>query len=386
MQQQVVILGSTGSVGCNTLNVIREHLDKYTIFALSANNQVDKLFEQCVEFKPQYAVLPNPSLAKVLQEKLVRHSLTTKVLAEVNDLSALVQFPEVDIVMSAIVGSTGLLPTLNAVIAGKKVLLANKESLIVGGKLIIEAAKKSKSTIIPVDSEHSAIFQCLSAGYETEPNLIKRIILTASGGPFRNFSQEELCGVNAAQAIKHPNWSMGKKISVDSSTLMNKGLEVIEAYWLFGTGLDKIDVVVHPQSIIHSMVEYIDNSIIAQLGTPDMKTPIAYALAYPKRITSGSPQLDFATLSNLTFEKPDYTRFPCLNLAFTALKVGGIAPAVLNAANEIAVAAFLMDKIKFYDINRIIASTMEHFGSKNFNSVEEIIEVDKEARSYAQEL
>jgi 1-deoxy-D-xylulose-5-phosphate reductoisomerase len=296
---------------------------------------------------------------------------------------------EVDIVMSAIVGSKGLLPTYAAIKANKKVLLANKESLVTGGKLINAALASGTAQLIPVDSEHSAIFQALPYDYQqntTAMASVNKIILTASGGPFLKFTHEELTKVTPEMAIKHPNWLMGKKISVDSSTLMNKGLEVIEAYWLFGSALDKIEVVVHPQSIIHSMVEYIDGSIIAQLGAPDMKTPIAYALAYPQRITSGSEKLDFAKLCNLTFEEPDYARFPCLKLAFNALKSGGVAPAVLNAANEVAVAAFLANQIGFYDINALIQNSLDHFGDREFMTIDEIIDIDSQTREYTQKL
>lgn len=398
VKQNVAILGSTGSIGCSTLDVINLNKEQYNITLLTANSQVDKLLEQCLLFKPKFAVILDELKSKFLQDTLQANLIDTRVFYTMDDLVKIITDDDIDIVMSAIVGSHGLLPTYKAIQAGKKVLLANKESLVAGGKLINEALTKSKNAIlIPVDSEHSAIFQSLPQDYvkHTSSNGIhgdstnygiNKIILTASGGPFRQLSQEELLSVTPEQAILHPNWSMGKKISVDSSTLMNKGLEVIEAYWLFGTGLDKIEVVVHPQSIIHSMVEYIDGSVVAQLGTPSMKTPIAYALAYPNRITSGSPKLDFSTLSDLTFEKPDYKRFPCLGLAFEALRLGGVAPAVLNAANEVAVAAFLDHKIKFYDINAIIQSTMDNFANHDYSSIEEIIQIDKDARLYSRSL
>jgi len=386
--QNVVILGSTGSIGCNTLNVIELHPGKYKIIALTANSNVDKLLEQCIKFKPEYAVLLDVAQANHLKDQLKLNQINTVVLTKPDDLLHIVTLTETDIVMSAIVGSAGLLPTYSAITAGKKVLLANKESLIAGGNLITAALKNSKTAkLIPVDSEHSAIFQSLPSNFVANGNdTVNKIILTASGGPFRTLTREQLINVKAEQALLHPNWNMGKKVSVDSSTLMNKGLEVIEAYWLFGLALDKIEVVVHPQSIIHSMVEYIDSSVIAQLGTPDMRTPIAYALAYPDRIASGSKTLDFATMSNLTFEKPDYERFPCLNLAFSALKVGGVAPAVLNAANEIAVAAYLKDQIKFYDISAINQATLDHFAHQDYNSIEEVIAIDHQARIYAKNL
>jgi 1-deoxy-D-xylulose-5-phosphate reductoisomerase len=380
--QYITILGSTGSIGVSTLDVIRLHPGTYKVAALTANTNTEKLLEQCAEFKPGYAVILDKDAARLLDDQLRLNNLATKVLCTKEDLVAVATLSHVDMVMSAIVGSMGLLPTLAAVKSGKKVLLANKESLVAGGKIINQAlANNSEALLVPVDSEHSAIFQSLPANFD--PDTINKIILTASGGPFRGLSREQLCHVTSQQAIKHPNWVMGKKISVDSSTMMNKGLEVIEAYWLFGLGLDKIEVVVHPQSIIHSMVEYIDSSIIAQLGTADMKTPIAYALSYPQRIKSGSANLDFTALGSLTFEKPDYLRFPCLQLAFDALQAGGVAPAVLNAANEVAVAKFLEDKIKFYDINAIISQTMDHFSNCDYNCVEEIIDIDSQARIYA---
>ena len=386
--QNVVILGSTGSIGCNTLNVIELHPDKYKVVALTANSNVDKLFEQCALFKPEYAILLDMVQAEYLRHKLKLNQIDTAVLDTPDDLLHVVALSHVDVVMSAIVGSAGLSPTYTAITAGKKVLLANKESLIAGGKLIQHALQNSKSAkLIPVDSEHSAIFQSLPPNFSWDNKCtVNKIILTASGGPFRTLSKEQLVNVKAEQAILHPNWTMGKKVSVDSSTLMNKGLEVIEAYWLFGLPIDKIEVVIHPQSIIHSMVEYVDSSVIAQLGTPDMKTPIAYALAYPERIASGSKNLDFTTLGQLTFEKPDYDRFPCLNLAFTALKVGGVAPAVLNAANEVAVEAYLNDQIKFYDISAINQATLDNFAHQNYNSIEEIIAIDQAARTHVKSL
>ena len=296
---QVAILGSTGSIGTSTLEVISHNFDKYQVVALTANKDADKLLSQCIKFNPKYAVLLDKSKASFLEAQLKKNNLRTKLLTNSEDLSYVVQLDEVDIVMSAIVGSHGLLPTYSAILAGKRVLLANKESLVAAGRLIMDALKSNpKASLIPVDSEHSAIFQSLPNDFTQNTTGVNKIILTASGGPFREFSKAELEIVTPEMAIKHPNWSMGKKISVDSSTLMNKGLEVIEAYWLFGTGLDKIEVVVHPQSIIHSMVEYIDGSIVAQLGSPDMKTPIAYALSYPDRIVSGSSKLDFSTLSS----------------------------------------------------------------------------------------
>lgn len=383
--QNIVILGSTGSIGCNTLDVIRQHKDKYKVIALIAKSQHNKLFDQCIEFEPEYAILLDLEAAKYLADKLKLHDSKTQVLSDFEAINQMVQLPNVDIVMSAIVGADGLMPTFNAIKADKKVLLANKESLIAGGKLIMQELRKSKAELIPVDSEHSAIFQCLVNNTKTD-SFLNKIILTASGGPFLNFSSEELKYVTPENAIKHPNWSMGKKISVDSSTLMNKGLEVIEAYWLFNTPIDKIEVLIHPQSIIHSMVEYIDGSIIAQLGTADMKTPIAYALSYPRRINSGSKRLDLTQFAGLTFAKPDTIKFPCLQLAFDALHSGAAATTALNAANEIAVAAFLNKQIQFYDINKIIDKAIDKFGNNSIHEIEDVINIDNNVRQYTSNL
>lgn len=382
-KQNVVILGSTGSIGSSTLEVIKLNNDKYNVFALVANSNIEKLFNQCLEYKPQYAVILDKNKADDLQYKLNNNDIGTIVFCNDIDIINLVEHSDTDIVMSAIVGSKGLLSTYAAIKANKKVLLANKESLITGGKLIIDALAQSHATLIPVDSEHNAIFQCLYGGLDESINQVSRIILTASGGPFLDHSIHALKNVSVEEALKHPNWLMGKKITIDSSTLMNKGLEVIEAYWLFGQNLSKIDVIIHPQSIIHSMVEYEDSSILAQLGSPDMKTPIAYALAYPKRIISGSKKLDFTTISNLTFYPPDYTRFPCLQLAFNALVDGGAMPAILNAANEVAVEAFLERKIGFYGISETIKKAMYKFGAIHFNSIDEVIAIDTEVRHFA---
>ena len=387
--QQVIILGSTGSIGTNTLDVIRLNKERYQVFALICNTQIELILKQCIEFKPQYAVILNNKLAVDLQAQMVKLGLDTIVFDSMEDVIKLVQDPSVDIVMSAIVGAAGLQPTYMALKSGKKVLLANKESLITGGQLIIDALNSNeKAQLIPVDSEHSAIFQSLPHDYNRQQpsKYVNKIILTASGGPFRSMPYVDLQNVTPQQAIKHPNWKMGQKISIDSATLMNKGLEVIEAYWLFGINLNKIDVVIHPQSIIHSMVEYIDGSIIAQMGTADMKCPIAYAMAYPQRIESGCSNLDFTKISSLTFEKPDLQRFPCLELAFIALESGGIAPAVVNAANEIAVAEFLNNKIRFYDIPHKIEKAMHHFGSHAYSSIAEIIEIDQSVRKFSQNL
>ena len=390
--QNIVILGSTGSIGTNTLDVIRINPGLYKVFALTANTNAIKLLAQCLEFSPDYALILDQTKAIWLQSELAKSECKTQVLSDSQDLVNLVRDTSVDVIMSAIVGSAGLIPTYNAIKAGKKVLLANKESLVAAGQLILDTLMLpgNKAHLIPVDSEHSAIFQSLPAKLQEKSYVpttdygINKIILTASGGPFRTTSLEALEKVTPEMALKHPNWTMGKKVTIDSSTLMNKGFEVIEAYWLFGA--PTIEVVVHPQSIIHSMVEYIDGSIIAQLGCPDMKTPIAYALSYPKRIKSGSAYLDFMQHPNLTFEKVDYARFSCLTLAFEALQSGGAMPAVLNAANEIAVEMFLAHKIAYKDIYKYVHATMEHFSGTNYNSIDEILAVDQQSRRYTESL
>ncbi len=385
--QNIVILGSTGSIGKSTLNVIDLNLDKYTIYALVANNDVEGLFNQCIKYKPKYAIIANTDKYAQLCQLIKDSRLNTQVLAGDLAIAEIVGHEDVDIVMSAIVGSKGLLPTYKALQHGKKVLLANKESLVAGGKLIMDARKNHpQAMLLPVDSEHNAIFQCLPENYLVNKTQINKIILTASGGPFRCYTREQLINISSKEAIKHPNWSMGRKISVDSSTLMNKGLELIEAYWLFDIPLDKIDVIIHPQSIIHSMVEYIDGSILAQMSTPDMQIPIAYSLAYPNRIKSGSKSLDFTSLSNLSFEKPDLDKFPCLRLAIESLQHGKAMPLILNAANEIAVDAFLQDNIGFYDINRIVEKAMQQFNNYDYNSVDDVLQIDHEVRRFSQTL
>lgn len=381
--QKIVILGATGSIGKSTLEVIRLHPDKYQVFALSANHNMELLLRQCLEFQPQYAYLANQKLSRELQLRLNETGSKTQVLTKASDLNALASHPEVDSVMSAIVGSAGLLPTYHAACSGKKILLANKESLVAGGAIITAAAKAHNARLIPVDSEHSAIFQALPYTYSDLAAIgVDKIILTASGGPFLHTTQAELQQVNAAAAIQHPNWSMGKKISVDSSTMMNKGLEVIEAYWLFNARLDQIEVVIHPQSIIHSMVEYIDGSIIAQMGTPDMKTPIAYALSAPQRIHSGSAKLNFTKIATLNFSAPDSIRFPCLQLARDSLKHGGAAPTVLNASNEIAVDKFLAGQHGFYAIPQMIDQALNRFADHSSNSIDEVLYLDQEVRKF----
>ena len=381
--QNIVILGSTGSIGTSTLDVLRLHPQQFQVFALTANNNMPLLLQQCQEFKPHYALILDKNLAVTLAKHLKSAQIPTTVLADPADLAYLAAHSAVDLVMSAIVGSAGLIPTYAAARAGKRILLANKESLVAGGAIITQAVRDGGAQLIPVDSEHSAIAQALPANYRDLASAgVNKIILTASGGPFLNMSAAELQEVTPAQALKHPNWVMGQKISVDSATLMNKGLEVIEAHWLFNAQPQQLEVVIHPQSIIHSMVEYIDGSIIAQLGTPDMKTPIAYALSAPQRISSGSSKLDFLKLPALTFAAPDTQRFPCLQLALQGLAAGGAAPAVINASNEIAVARFLQQQHGFYAIPAMIAAALTKFALVKLTTIEELIELDQEVRSY----
>lgn len=385
--QTIVIFGSTGSVGKSTLDVLKLHKDKYSIFAITGYSNVQLLLQQCIEFTPKYVLIEKTELAQELATQLKQLNISSIVLNQKEDFIFLASHEKVDMVMSAIVGSAGLIPTYHAALSGKRILLANKESLVAGGSIITQAVKENNATLIPVDSEHSAIFQALPFNYTNLEDVgVNKIILTASGGPFLNTPYERLCSVTAKEAIKHPNWSMGQKISVDSSTLMNKGLELIEAYWLFNAKIEQLEVVIHPQSIIHSMVEYIDSSIIAQLGTPDMKTPISYALSAPNRIISGSNKLNFTEINALTFEKPDLKRFPCLELAWNGLKIGHSACAVINAANEIAVELFLKDKHGFYDIPRMIEKAMNKYSNTQISNINEIIALDKEVRSFCKPL
>lgn len=381
--QKVTILGSTGSIGISTLQVLRLHPELYEVFALTGYNNIKLLAKQCIEFKPKYAFIQNQRQANHLAAELKNAGLTTKVLSNQADLSYLASHSEVDMVMSAIVGSAGLMPTYQAALSGKRILLANKETLVAGGRIISNAVKKGNAELIPVDSEHSAVFQALPANFKSLKDAgVNKIILTASGGPFLNYTYEQLEHVTAAEAVKHPNWSMGQKISVDSATLMNKGLEVIEAHWLFNASLEQLEVVIHPQSIIHSMVEYIDGSIIAQLGTPDMRTPIAYALSSPKRIVSGSSKLDFLSFKALTFAHPDFKRFPCLQLALESLRIGDNMPAVINASNEVAVAKFLNNEHGFYDIPRMLEKAMRRFSSTVAADIDSLLELDIEVRKF----
>ncbi len=343
MVQTLTILGSTGSIGVSTLDVIRKHPQRYRVEALCAHTQVDRLFEQCIEFAPRYAVVRDESLAGGLRSRLSATACVTQILSGPDALVHMAELPDVDTVMAAIVGAAGLPPTMAAARAGKKILLANKEALVMAGPVFMQAVRSGGARLLPIDSEHNAIFQSLPADYsgDFEASGVQGILLTASGGPFRKSPTDSLTTVTPAQACAHPNWVMGRKISVDSATMMNKGLEVIEAHWLFNLPAERIQVVIHPQSVIHSLVQYIDGSVVAELGNPDMRTPIAQALAYPERIVSGVGPLDLFEVATMHFEPPDTDRFPCLSLAYRALREGGSAPAVLNAANEVAVQRFL---------------------------------------------
>ena len=386
--QTLTILGCTGSIGVNTLDVVRRHPDRYRVLALCAHRQIDLLETQCREFLPRYAVLGDGNLAADLQRRLCAAGLTTEVLHGVEALERVAAMPEVDAVMAAIVGAAGLRPTLAAAQAGKKVLLANKEALVMAGPVFMRAVRENGARLLPIDSEHNAIFQSLPNGFESNNSRVgvSRLLLTASGGPFRNHSIEQLKGVTPEQAVAHPNWVMGRKISVDSASMMNKGLEVIEAHWLFDMSPDRIEVVIHPQSVIHSMVAYVDGSVLAQLGNPDMRTPIAHALAFPERIDAGVEPLDLFQVARLDFERPDTDRFPCLALAFRALREGGSAPCVLNAANEVAVDAFLNGQLDFLGIPRIIAATMDALGVTSLETLDDVLDADAQARRHAASL
>ena len=383
--QYVTILGATGTIGMQTLDVISQHVDRFAIFALTANNNVKGLFALCEKYKPHYAVMLQESAAAMLSAQLESIGSTTVVLHGEAALCEISSHDEVDIVMAAIVGAAGLHPAMAAAKAGKRILLANKETLVMAGNLFMEAVVSGGATLLPIDSEHNAIFQAMpqqKSGSLASMG-VKRVLLTASGGPFRNSSIEELKAVTRAQALNHPNWVMGPKITIDSATLMNKGLEVIEAYWLFNALPEQIEVVVHPQSVIHSMVEYIDGSILAQLGNPDMRTPIAYGLGYPERLSSGVSSLDLLTTARLDFCAPDTTRFPCLRIAYDALYAGGTAPAILNAANEMAVEAFLAEKIGFMDIPNVIDGVLTVAKVDHVESIEQLVAVDTMARQSA---
>lgn len=386
-QQVLTILGSTGSIGESTLDVVSRHPEKFRVFALAGHRQVDKLAAQCKQFRPEYAVVSDVGHAAELEKKLKQEGISTQVLYGSQALIDVASADEVSGVMCAIVGAAGLPSALAAAQKGKTIYLANKETLVVSGALFMETARQNGATVLPIDSEHNAIFQVLPRDYTGRLNEhgINSIILTASGGPFLNTDLSTFDSITPEQAVKHPNWSMGRKISVDSASMMNKGLELIEAHWLFNCPPEKLEVVIHPQSVIHSMVRYRDGSVLAQLGNPDMRTPIAYCLGLPERIDSGVGELDFGALSALTFQKPDFDRFPCLKLAYQAMNAGGAAPCVLNAANEVAVAAFLDKRIKFTDIAKVVAHCLAQDFSDGRHDIEGLLAQDAQTRRQARE-
>ena len=385
-QQVLTILGSTGSIGESTLDVVSRHPEKFRVFALAGHRQVDKLAAQCKQFRPEYAVVGDAGHAAELEKKLKQEGISTQVLYGVQALIDVASADEVSGVMCAIVGAAGLPSALAAAQKGKTIYLANKETLVVSGALFMETARQNGAAVLPIDSEHNAIFQVLPRDYTGRLNEhgINSIILTASGGPFLNTDLSTFDSITPEQAVKHPNWSMGRKISVDSASMMNKGLELIEAHWLFNCPPEKLEVVIHPQSVIHSMVRYRDGSVLAQLGNPDMRTPIAYCLGLPERIDSGVGELDFGALSALTFQKPDFDRFPCLKLAYQAMNAGGAAPCVLNAANEVAVAAFLDKRIKFTDIAKVVAHCLAQDFSDGRHDIEGLLAQDAQTRRQAE--
>ncbi|MEY3571182.1 MAG: hypothetical protein RIQ85_1302 [Pseudomonadota bacterium] len=386
--QSITVLGATGSIGVSTLDVIARHPDRYRVFALTAHSRVDELAEQCIRFTPEVAVVGTAEAASQLSARLQSAGLTTQVEYGEQALCDVSSADACTTVMAAIVGAAGLAPTMAAALAGKKVLLANKEALVISGQLFMDAVAASGSVLLPIDSEHNAIFQCLPLNYQRQlgHHGIRKILLTASGGPFLDRDVSTLDQVTPEQAVAHPNWSMGRKISVDSATMMNKGLEVIEAHWLFGAAPNQIEVVIHPQSVIHSMVSYADGSVLAQLGNPDMRTPIAHALAYPDRIESGVDTVDLTKIAQLNFRPPDYLRFPCLKLAFDALHAGGSAAAVLNATNEVAVEAFLNRQIGFRKIPELIDAVLNRLPVEPVTDLGAVLAMDKSARLLAREL
>jgi len=384
--RQVAILGSTGSIGVNTLDVIRAHPDRFRVVALTAAKQIERLAEQCIEFRPAIAVVADAAGAARLSQLLTDKHIKTQVLFGPEALVTAVTDSACDTVMAAIVGAAGLVPTLAAAQAGKRVLLANKEALVMSGNLFMQAMKAGGGELLPIDSEHNAIFQCLPAQFTKTPAEhlgVEELWLTASGGPFRDIPIADLAAITPAQACAHPNWVMGRKISVDSATMMNKGLEVIEAFWLFGLPLEKIKVLIHPQSVVHSMVRYRDGSVLAQMGQPDMRTPIAFGLAWPDRIDAGVAQLNLTQLAGLSFSEPNFSQFPCLSLAFAAANAGGTAPAVLNAANEIAVAAFLDEGLPYLQIAEVVEGALNTVPSVSADSLEIILDADAKARQIA---
>lgn len=381
--QNLTILGATGSIGLNTLDVAARHPQRFRIFALSANERIDALAELCLRYKPRYAVVAHAAQADALDARL--DAGATQVLIGPQGLEQVSAHPETDCVMAAIVGAAGLAPTLAAARAGKKLLLANKEALVMAGPIFMDAVRTHGATLLPIDSEHNAIFQCLPnflAG-DLSSHGVRRVLLTASGGPFRETDLARLQSVTPDEACAHPNWVMGRKISVDSATMMNKALEIIEAHWLFGATPEQIQVVIHPQSVVHSMVEYADGSVIAQLGNPDMRTPIAHALAYPERIEAGVGSLDLSRVGRLDFAQPDFVRFPALRLGYRALEEGGTSPATLNAANEIAVAAFLERRLPFLAITAVIEAVMNELRPRPLASLDDVLEADAAARRHA---
>lgn len=385
--QRITVLGATGSIGLSTLDVIARHPERYQVFALSGYSRLDELLALCVRHRPAYAVVPGAEAAARLRDGLVGAGSTTEVLEGEAGLCQVASAPEVDAVMAAIVGAAGLCPTLAAVEAGKKVLLANKEALVMSGALFMDAVRRSGAVLLPIDSEHNAIFQCLPTDHARGLAQVgvRRILLTASGGPFRETPAAALADVTPEQACAHPNWSMGRKISVDSASMMNKGLELIEACWLFDAAPAKVEVVVHPQSVIHSLVDYVDGSVLAQLGNPDMRTPIANALAWPERIDSGVAPLDLFAIARLDFQAPDEQRFPCLRLARQAAEAGNSAPAVLNAANEVAVEAFLQRRIRFPEIAGMIEQVLDQEPVVPLPSLEAVFAADQRARELSRE-
>jgi 1-deoxy-D-xylulose-5-phosphate reductoisomerase len=381
MTKRISILGSTGSIGTSTLAVVERFPDRFAVVALAAGNNSELLESQIRKFKPVIAAIASEKAARELRKRC--KDLSVRILSGVEGMIQVATAEDGDITVSSIVGTAGLVPTMAAIQAGKDIALANKEVLVTAGELVMAECRRRNVKLFPVDSEHSAIFQCLHSG---ERGDVRRLILTASGGPFRNHTKKDLTNVTLAQALKHPNWNMGKKITIDSATLMNKGLEVIEAHWLFGMGPEQINVLVHPQSIVHSLVEYQDGSVVAQLGMPDMKGPIAYALSYPDRLPDVSPGLDLASIATLTFQEPDRDLFPCLGFAYDALRAGGSMPAVLSAANEVAVRYFLEEKIRFMDIPHVLRATMEAHTPVSLKSVEEALKADLWARHEAERI
>lgn len=385
--RHLTILGSTGSVGVSTLDVVARHPDRFHVAALTANNSIEKMLEQCRRFRPRYAVMLDAANAEELRTKICATGINTEVLCGIESLEKVASLPEVDIVMASIVGAAGIRPTFAAAFAGKYVLLANKETLVMAGHIFMDIVKKHHATLLPIDSEHNAIFQSLPRDFTGDYAAVgvRRILLTASGGPFRQTSLAEMEHVTPEQACAHPNWVMGQKISVDSATMMNKGLELIEAHWLFDAAPEQIQVVIHPQSVIHSMVEYVDGSVLAQLGNPDMRTPIAHALAYPERIECGVTPFDIFKIAQLDFETPNFKKFPCLELAYNALAAGGSAPAILNAANEVAVESFLKSRIPFTAIPSMIEQVMQAVDHKDIFTLDDVLAADSMAREAAYE-